>query len=118
MLWSEMSHKEQLVASHYDFYKSVHGIRPRWMNYDAMTVEELEKAMDDLAIQADEQAKFEAATEAANIKAFELKIDGLMSMGAKSREQAIEWIKQSLDTTMEENDYTCYLLGLPYGYIK
>ena len=37
--WEELSYKEQLAAQHYDFYKDVHGIRPRWMNYDAMTVE-------------------------------------------------------------------------------
>lgn len=27
--WEQMSRKEQLAASHYDFYKSVHGVRPR-----------------------------------------------------------------------------------------
>ena len=29
MDWDSMSRKEQLAASHYDFYKSVYGIRPR-----------------------------------------------------------------------------------------
>ena len=34
--WEELSRKEQLAATHYDFYKDVHGIRPRWMNYEEM----------------------------------------------------------------------------------
>ena len=43
MSWESMSPKEQLAASHYDFYKSVYGIRPRWMDYDAMTVADLDR---------------------------------------------------------------------------
>ena len=74
MDWDSMSHKEQLAASHYDFYKSVYGIRPRWMNYDAMTVADLEKAMDELAIQSEIQAKLEAEAEAVAIQKFESRI--------------------------------------------
>ena len=35
------SRRDELAAIHYDFYKEVHGIRPRWYNYDAMTEAEL-----------------------------------------------------------------------------
>ena len=44
--WEELSRRDQLAATHYDFYKDVHGIRPRWMNYDAMSEEDLEKELD------------------------------------------------------------------------
>ena len=118
MDWDSMSHKEQLAASHYDFYKSVYGVRPRWMNYDAMTVADLEKAMDELAIQSEIQAKLEAEAEAVAIQKFESRIQELMGMGATSREQAIQWITQAENAEYAEPDYLCYLLGLPYGYIK
>ena len=118
MSWDSMSRKEQLAASHYDFYKSVHGIRPRWMDYDAMTEADLEKAMDELAVESEVQAKLEAEAEAAAIDVFESRVADCMQMGASTRAQAIEWIKQAEDASNEDPDYLCYLLGLPYGYIK
>ena len=30
------------AATHYDFYKEVHGIRPHWYDYSKMTVEQIE----------------------------------------------------------------------------
>ena len=118
MSWESMSPKEQLAASHYDFYKSVYGIRPRWMDYDSMTVADLEKAMDELAVQSEIQAKLEADAEAAAIDVFENRVVDCMQMGASTRQQAIEWIKQAENASNEDPDYLCYLLGLPYGYIK
>lgn len=34
--------RQDLIAHHYDYYKSVHGIRPRWINYDALSNEEIQ----------------------------------------------------------------------------
>ena len=36
---------EALAGYHYDLYKEVHGIRPRWYCYSEMSVEELEGAV-------------------------------------------------------------------------
>jgi len=118
MNWDSMSRKEQLAASHYDFYKSVHGVRPRWYDYDTMTEADLEQAMEELAIQSEIQEKLEAEAEAVAIQKFESRIQELMGMGASTREQAIQWITQAENAEYAEPDYLCYLLGLPYGYIK
>ena len=116
--WNELSQKEQLAATHYDFYKSVHGIRPRWMDYESMTVDALEAELEQLAKESDVQLKLEAEAEAVAIQKFESRIQELMGMGATSREQAIQWITQAENAEYAEPDYLCYLLGLPYGYIK
>ena len=35
-------------ATHYDFYKEVHGIRPRWFNYSKMTTEQINEEIKSL----------------------------------------------------------------------
>ena len=46
---------EALSEVHYDLYKDMHGISPRWMNYEAMTVGQVEAELLEL------QAEIEAA---------------------------------------------------------
>lgn len=116
--WEQMSRKEQLAASHYDFYKSVHGVRPRWIDYDKCSEEELEVMMDQLSAENDIVMAQEAKLQAKAIDEFELRVATLKASGAKSREQAIDWIKQSENAELEDDDYLCYLLGLPYGYFE
>lgn len=117
--WNEMSKKEQLAASHYDFYKSVFGVRPRWMNYDDMSEQDLEKAMEELAVQAEVQEKADAERERKAISGFEVRVmDSMNVLGAKSRKQAIEWIRQAEGCENQDDDYFCFVMGLPYGYVK
>lgn len=49
---------ESLAEAHYDYYKDVHGISPRWMDYKSMSIEDLKKEMDFLAGEAKEQEEF------------------------------------------------------------
>ena len=77
--WNELSRKEQLAATHYDFYKDVHGIRPRWMNYDAMTEQELEAELDVLSKESEIVAAREAEEQAAAIVVFENRVNDLIA---------------------------------------
>lgn len=114
--WNEMTHKEQLAASHYDLYKDVRGTRPRWVNYDEVTVEWLETEISNLVVELTAQEQERVVAEQAAIQAFEDRVKDTMNAGAKSREQAIAWIKQAENAQYEEDDYLCFLLELPYGY--
>jgi len=114
--WDKLSRRDQLAATHYDFYKSVHGIRPRWMDYDAMTEADLEAELDRLGAEAEVQAKLEAEAEAEAIEKVEARIADLLNSGAKTREQAIKWIMDA-EQADGDADYCCYLLGLPYRYL-
>jgi hypothetical protein len=115
--WNELSRKEQLAATHYDFYKDVHGVRPRWMNYDEMTEAQLEAELDQLSKEAEVQAKAEAIAHAKAAEDVEHVILNLQMSGAKSRAMAIKWLHEA-NNTDGDDDYLCYHLGLPYGYFK
>ena len=115
--WNELSRKEQLAATHYDFYKDVHGIRPRWMNYDAMTEEQLEQELDQLGREADAQRIEEEQRHKMNTSILENRIQALIESGAKTRENAIRWLHEAHDTNGDD-EYLCYLLDIPYGYFR
>jgi hypothetical protein len=115
--WNELSRRDQLAATHYDFYKDVYGIRPRWMNYDAMSEEDLEKELDDLSKQAEIEQKLETERQEKAAHEVELVILNLQMSGAKSRAMAIRWLHEA-NNSDGDNDYLCFLLGLPYGYFK
>ena len=116
--WDQMSHRDQLAAMHYDFYKSVHGVRPRWIDYDNCTEQELEIMLEQLSAESAVQEAAERKAQAKAIDEFELRVATLVASGAKSRDQAITWIRQSENAEFEDNDYVCFLLGLPYGYFE
>jgi len=114
--WEELTRKEQLAATHYDFYKDVHGIRPRWMNYDGMTEQELEQELEQLGREAEVQAKEEAEQQKIAIAKFEDRVANLMHSGT-NRERVIAWLMDAEDVN-GDTEYFCYLNGLPYGYFR
>tara|TARA_R100000664_G_scaffold31475_1_gene45098 strand:+ start:1261 stop:2289 length:1029 start_codon:yes stop_codon:yes gene_type:complete len=52
---------DALSASIYDLYKYVNGIRPRWIKFDEMSVEELEEMHHSLTAELEQQAQDEEA---------------------------------------------------------
>ena len=114
--WEELSRRDQLAATHYDFYKDVHGIRPRWMNYDAMSEEDLEKELDLLTKESEVVFAREKAEQEAAMHDFEMRMQNLLMSGAKNRAMAIRWLHEA-NGTDGDNDYLCYHMGLPYGYL-
>ncbi len=58
-----LTERQNLVCEISDTFKSIHGIRPRWMNFDAMTIEQLREEAADLQrqIERDMQEEREAA---------------------------------------------------------
>jgi hypothetical protein len=45
----QMSRKEQPAVQYWDMYKSMHGVRPRWMNYDTMAELEFDREFEFLS---------------------------------------------------------------------
>lgn len=116
MSWETMTRREQLAATHYDFYKAVHGTRPRWINYDAMTEADLDAELELLSQQAEEQQRLEQEFQREQIHKFETTVAELLAAGARDRAMAIEWLHQAHGTDGDA-DYLCYQLGLPYNYL-
>ena len=102
----------------WDLYKDVHGIRPRWMNFEAMSDAELEAEYNSLLVELEEENKREAEEQERAVASFEAKLDSLVAMGAGSREKAIQWIIDAEGDDFYDNSYFEYEMGLPYGYLK
>jgi len=87
--------RSQFYSDYSDFYKSVHGIRPRWMAsfFDTATAEEIDKEFQLLGQQAEVEAKAEAEREAKAIADFNTELTNLMvKYGAQDRATALRWM--------------------------
>ena len=111
----QINEKDELGSTYWDFYKEVHGIRPRWVNHDEATVEWYRDALERLQREADVLWELEQVQEAEAIAKFEKSIDSLIAAGAGDRATAIRWLHAANDTN-GDTESLCYTLGLPYNY--
>lgn len=120
--WDELTRNEQLHAEYYDFYKEVHGIRPRWIFVDGGEPAYTEQEMDDMLLRLVEESKAVFAEEERRqqeaVIAFELRVEQTIDSGAKDRQTAVRWIIEAEGQGYEDLGYVEYCLGIPYGYLK
>lgn len=93
--WEQMSEHEQLSATHYDLYKDVYGIRPRWFNYEQFSVEELKKELDNLLREGERVWAEEKRIEAQKVEEFKAEVQRTIELGAKDEATALRWMTQS-----------------------
>jgi len=115
--WEEMTTLEQYAGIYWDMYKDAFGIRPRGIDTSAWTeadylvefkeLEEIIEREHNLRKEAQDKATID----------FEMRVQGLMSSGAKSFEMALRWIHEAEETNGDD-EYLCYCVGLPYGYFR
>jgi hypothetical protein len=115
--WEELSNKEQLESIFWDAYKDAHGIRPRHINVSAMTEAELEAELKTLDELIKEGIKARREDEARAVVKFCKRIEDTIKAGAADRETALRWIHEA-DGSNGDDDYLCYLNGLPYGFFR
>jgi hypothetical protein len=115
--WEEMTEHEQLECMLWDAYKDAHGIRPRFMNMQEMSLEELKKELEYCCRTIEQNEIQRKADEEVAMHDFEMRVQNLMVSGAKSREQALRWVHEA-EGSDGDDEYLCYLLGLPYGYFR
>ena len=109
----QINEKDELGSTYWDFYKEVHGIRPRWVNHEEATVEWYRDALERLQREAEVLWELEQVQEAEAIAKFEKSIDSLIAAGAGDRATAIRWLKEANNG---DDEFLCYTLGLPYNY--
>lgn len=106
----QTSRHQELVNLYWDMYKDVHGIRPRWMKLDEMSIEELEGELLILGRSAAIIWEAEAKAQKEAAEKFEQQV---ASTGV-DRETAIRWIMQAEDVdTLEDLEFQ---RNLPFGY--
>lgn len=108
---------QDLASTYSDMYKDAHGFRPQYTGHENWTVEQYESAIDSLGSLIEIQIEEEEARQKANSVRFEDRILNTIAIGASDRATAIRWIHEA-EHTDGDNDYLCFVLDLPYGYIK
>jgi hypothetical protein len=115
--WEEMSVLEQYACQFWDMYKDAYGVRPRGIDTSTWTEAEFEAEFVQLGKVIEANYKEQLESEAKAIERFEAQVTSFIESGAKTREMALRWIHEAEGSNGDE-DYLCYLIGLPYGYFR
>jgi len=106
-----------------DLHKEVYGFRPRtdgWADWTSRTPRQKQELWNALCDELEDVMKEEKLAKDRKTQNFENRVKETLSLGAKTRKDAIRWIFQAdnINTTDVRFDagYACYLLGLPYSY--
>ena len=116
---SEYTKLEVLAWEYSDMYKDVFGFRPRGMTA-GWTEADFERGIDALIPVLQATIASEKAAEAEAVIRFEKRIKAYMDRGY-NRKESITWIaecEQAYNGDSLDADYFCFLVGVPYGYIK
>ena len=113
--WEEMSVLEQYACQYWDMYKDAYGSRPRGIDTTAWTEDEFEAEFVQLAKVIDANYTQQLAQEEVAKHDFEMRMLSLLQTGAKDREMAMRWIHEA-EGSNGDDEYLCFLLGLPYRY--
>jgi hypothetical protein len=115
--WEEMSVVEQYACQFWDMYKDANGFRPRHIDTSSWTEADFEAEFVSLSKVIERESILrEEAEEKATID-FEMRVQSLMTSGAKDYEMAIRWVHEAEGSNGDE-EYLCFLVGLPYGYFR
>ena len=95
MTSTTLTPRESMIQIYSDFHKDAYGFRPRGINYDAMSLEDLEADFARFAEVCKENANAEAKAEAKAVEEFEASISAIISMGAGNKATALRWIAEA-----------------------
>jgi hypothetical protein len=113
--WEEMSVLEQYACQYWDMHKDAYGFRPRGIDTSSWTESDFEAEFVQLARVIETSYQAQLVREEMAAHDFEMRMLGLLQSGAKDREMAMRWIHEA-EGSMGDDEYLCYLLGLPYRY--
>lgn len=95
MMTTELTPRESMIQIYSDFHKDAYGFRPRGINYDAMSLEDLDADLTRFAEVCKENANAEAIAEAKAVEAFNTSIASIISMGAGNKATALRWTAEA-----------------------
>jgi len=115
--WEEMSVLEQYACQYWDMYKDAYGVRPRGIDTSSWTVEQFEEEFESLQKAINANYEQEKEQQANAMVAFEARVAKVIDSGARNRNTAMRWIHEA-EGSQGDDEYLCFLVGLPYGYFK
>jgi hypothetical protein len=114
--WEEMSVLEQYACQYSDMYKDAYGVRPRGVDTTLWTESQFEAEFVQLGRTIEANYKEQLASEAKAVERFEAQVTSFIQSGAKTRQTAIRWFHEA-EGSNGDDEYLCFLLGLPYRYL-
>ena len=114
--WEELSELEQAQAIYSDMHKDAYGFRPRF-DYNTWTLEKFNAEFELIGRIIEDYNKVKQENQAQAAHDFEMRVLSLLQTGAKDRAMALRWIHEA-EGSNGDNEYLCFLLGLPYSYFK
>ena len=115
--WEEMSTLEQYACQYWDMHKDAYGVRPRCIDTSSWTEADFEAEFVILSQTIDANYKEQVLAEERAMIAFEMRVQDLMTSGAKDLAMALRWVHEAEGSNGDE-EYLCFLVGLPYGYFR
>ena len=115
--WEEMTVLEQYACQFWDMYKDAHGFRPRHIDTNSWTEADFEAEFVQLAQIIDREEILRLDNEERAAHEFEMRMQDLLRSGAKTRDMAMRWVHEA-EGSDGDDEYLCFLIGLPYGYFK
>jgi hypothetical protein len=115
--WEEMSTLEQYACQYWDMHKDAYGVRPRCIDTSSWTEADFEAEFVILAKTIDANYEEQVVAEERAMIAFEMRVQDLMTSGAKDYAMALRWVHEAEGSNGDE-EYLCFLVGLPYGYFR
>jgi hypothetical protein len=86
------SKRESLLQIYSDYHKDAYGFRPRYCDYSAYSLEQLEADFARFGQMISEAAEAEALAELGAVAAFKSTIRTLIEVGAGDEETALRWL--------------------------
>lgn len=111
----QVSELHELEGIYCELYKDVYGVKARW--YVAASVDQARRDIEQLEAEGRRVAEHDRIEQEKAATQFETRVKQIIETGAKDRATALRWIHDA-EGTQGDNDYLCYCVGLPYGYIK
>ena len=87
--------RNELIAYIWDAYKDAHGIRPRHINFDVFSTDDLELMAAEVSQDVAEAIQREAEHARRALAEFEAQVRAAIELGANNRHTALRWLTQS-----------------------
>lgn len=115
--WDQMSELEQAQATWWDAFKDANGYRPRDIDTSEWTLTCFKTDIIRLGQRIAAQEAENDQQQAQAVVIFEQRVQKIIHDGAKDRNTALRWIHDA-EGSNGDDDYLCYLVGIPYGYFN
>ena len=115
--WEEMTVLEQYACQYWDMHKDAYGFRPRGIDTSSWTEADFEREFFQLSVTIAEEDRIRKEAEEKAAHDFEMRILSLQMTGATDRDMALRWVHEA-EGSDGDDEYLCFLVGLPYGYFR